>query len=127
MLRTMCRAKIHRATVTEANLNYIGSLTVDSDLLQAAGILPYEMVQITNLSDGTRWVTYVIAAPPGSGAICLNGPAARHFHPGDLIIVLASGLYDDQEVATIRPKVVFVDDHNRITEIATDEEPFTVK
>ncbi|MBE3589813.1 MAG: aspartate 1-decarboxylase [Firmicutes bacterium] len=124
MLRPMCKGKIHRATVTEADLNYIGSITIDLDLMEAAGILPYEMVQITNLSTGALWRTYVIAGERGSGAICLNGPPARLFHPGDKVIIISYAYFDEDELAELRPKIVFVDEHNRITEVRTDERPF---
>mgnify|MGYP000120866062 CR=1 FL=1 len=124
MLRRMCKAKIHRATVTEANLNYVGSITIDRELLEAADILPYEMVQITNLQNGTIWQTYVIAADPGSGTIALNGPPARHFQPGDQVIILAYGLYGPEELAGLKPKILFVDERNRLMEVRHDEAPF---
>lgn len=124
MLREMCKGKIHRATVTQADLNYIGSITIDRDLMDAANILPYEMVQITNLSTGALWRTYAIAGERGRGDICLNGPPARLFHPGDKVIILSQGLYSDEELDQLKPHVVFVDERNRITEVRTEERPF---
>ncbi len=113
----VCIAKIHRATVTEADLNYVGSITIDEVLLDASGIMPFQMVQITNLSNGTLWQTYVLAGEKGKGDICLNGPPARHFHPGDKIIILAEALVDPSELGEVQPIVVFVDEHNKVTEI----------
>ena len=120
----MMAGKIHRATVTEADLNYVGSITIDQDLLDASGLLPYEMVQITNLANGELWHTYIIAGPRGRGDICLNGPPARRFHPGDLVIIIGFRIYDQAELAHYRPSVVFVDDHNRITEVQRSEPAF---
>ena len=121
MLRTFCKAKIHRATVTEANLNYVGSITIDRDLLEAADILPYEKVQVINVNTGDRFETYAIDGPAGSGTICLNGGAARLAQPGDLVIIIAYALLANDELAGFRPKVVFVDGGNRIIEVR--EEP----
>ncbi len=120
----MMAGKIHRATVTEADLNYVGSITIDQDLLDASGLLPYEMVQISNLANGELWHTYIIAGPRGGGDICLNGPPARKFHPGDLVIIIGFRMYDHAELAHYRPSVVFVDDHNRITEVQRSEPAF---
>lgn len=117
MLIRMCMAKIHRATVTEADLNYVGSITVDEALLEASGIHAFQYVNITNLSNGVFWQTYAVAAPRGSGEVCLNGPPARHFQPGDKIIVLAEAWVDRTELQELDPVVVFVDDRNRITDI----------
>jgi aspartate 1-decarboxylase len=114
MLRQMCKSKIHRATVTDANLNYVGSITIDSDLLQAADILEYELVQVVNINNGNRFETYAIAGASGSGTICLNGAAARLAVPGDLVIVIAYGLVDNEEAQAWRPRVVHVDGKNRI-------------
>ena len=113
----MCMSKIHRATVTEADLNYVGSITVDDELLEASGIRAFQYVNITNLSNGVFWQTYAVAGPRGSGEVCLNGPPARHFQPGDKIIVLAEAWVDPAEMKYLDPVVVFVDDQNRITEI----------
>jgi len=118
MLIEMCVAKIHRATVTQAELNYVGSITIDEDLLDAAGIRQYQMVNITNVSNGTLWQTYTMAGPRGKGDICLNGPPARHFHPGDLVIVLGKAYLAPEEVDGVEPTVVFVDGRNRITRIS---------
>ncbi len=115
MLRLMCKGKIHRATVTEASLDYVGSITIDAGLMKAAKITPYEMVQVTSLRNATRWKTYAIPGAEGSGKICLNGPPAHLFQPGDLVIILSLGLFDEREVERLVPKVVFVDDRNRIT------------
>lgn len=115
--RTMLRGKIHRATVTEADLNYVGSLTVDATLLQAADILPYEQVTVVNLRNGARLETYAIEGEAGSGVICANGAAAHLVHPGDLVIVMSYQQVDDREARDVRPSVVFVDGHNRIVSI----------
>lgn len=114
MWRKVCKGKIHRATVTQADLNYMGSITIDRTLMSAADIRPYEMVQVTNLSNGVIWHTYAIEGEAGSGAICLNGPPARHFQPGDKVIILSLGWLEDDEWASLRPTVVFVDDRNQV-------------
>lgn len=121
MMLNMFKAKIHRATVTEANLNYVGSITIDKVLLEASGILPGERVQIVNNNNGARLETYVIEGEPGSGVICLNGAAARHVHVGDNVIIIAYCWIDAQEARTFKPSVVFVDEKNAISEI-TDHE-----
>lgn len=117
MLIRVCMAKIHRATVTEANFDYIGSITIDEALLEASGIQPFQYVNITNFTNGIFWQTYVIAGPRGEGTICLNGPPAHHFHPGDKIIVLAEAWLPPAELKDLNPVVVFVDDKNKITEV----------
>lgn len=109
------RSKIHRATVTEANLNYVGSITIDANLLDASGILPHEKVQIVNVNNGERFETYVIEGERGSGQICLNGPAARKVAVGDRIIVIAYALMSVEEAKGHQPKVVFPDDQNQLT------------
>ena len=124
MLRTMCKGKIHRATVTDANLNYVGSLTVDSDLLDRADILPYEQVQIVNVNNGARLETYTIPGPRGSGTMCLNGAAARLGQKGDVIIVIAYGICSDAEARALRPRVVLVDKNNRPVETQDAPPPF---
>lgn len=117
MFHTMCKAKLHRLTVTDAQLDYEGSVTIDRALLDATGILPYEIVQITNTANGTLWRTYVIPAPPGSGQVCLNGPPARHFHPGDQVIVVSHALYSPEELATWQQRVAFVDAGNHLLRV----------
>ena len=114
MLRQMCKSKIHRATVTDANLNYVGSITIDSELLQAADILEYELVQVVNINNGQRFETYAIAGPAGSGVVCLNGAAARLAVPGDLVIILTYGLVAEEEARNWKPTIVHVDAANRI-------------
>lgn len=121
MLRTLFKGKIHRATVTEANLNYMGSITVDRELMQAADILPYELVQVVNVTTGSRFETYAIAGPSGSGVVCLNGGAARLAHPGDIVILITYAQVDEQALADWAPRVVMVDGQNRITEVRTGE------
>jgi aspartate 1-decarboxylase len=117
MLIRACIAKIHRATVTEADLNYVGSITIDQDLLDAAGIKPFQYLNITNLSNGVFWQTYAMSGERGKGDICLNGPPARHFQKGDKVIILAEGWLTSEEVADLNPVVVFVDDKNHMTAI----------
>jgi aspartate 1-decarboxylase len=113
MLRTMCKGKIHRATVTEADVNYVGSLTIDENLMELSDILPYEEVHVLNVTNGQRMVTYAIIGERGSGVMCLNGAAARHGRPGDIIIVVAYGHYEDKEARSLKPMVVIVDENNR--------------
>jgi len=115
VLRYMLKSKIHRAVVTEANLNYVGSITIDEELLEAADILENEKVTIVNINNGARFETYVITGERGSGAMCLNGAAARLVEPGDKIIVITYTILDDKEIAGYKPRVVFVDDKNRVT------------
>jgi aspartate 1-decarboxylase len=116
LIRT-CMAKIHRATVTEADLNYVGSITIDQDLLDASGILPFQYLNITNVANGTFWETYAMAGERGKGDICLNGPPARHFQKGDKVIILAEAWLQPEELRDLNPTVVFVDDHNRVTDV----------
>ncbi len=116
MQRTMCKGKIHRATVTQANLHYVGSITIDADLLEAANIYPYEKVQVVNVNNGARLETYTIAGARGSGVICLNGAAARHAAEGDIVIIISYAQYDEQEIRALEPCLVFVDAENHITE-----------
>lgn len=118
MKRTMFKSKIHRATVTEANLNYVGSITIDSDLLKAADMLEYEQVQVVNVTTGARFETYTIAGPAGSGVICLNGGAARLAHPGDVVIIITYAQIDDAELQGYKPTVVLVDAQNRMVDPA---------
>ena len=114
MLRSLCKSKIHRATVTDTHLSYEGSITIDSDLLAAADILPHEKVQVVNINNGERFETYAIAGEAGSGAICMNGAAARLAQPGDIIIVISYCLLDDAEARKHEPTVVKVDAENKI-------------
>jgi len=109
----MLKSKIHRATVTDANLNYVGSITVDTDLLDAADIRPYEHVHIVNINNGARFETYAIEGARGSGTICLNGAAARLAQPGDLVIVLSYAQYAEPDIQAYEPIVVHVDESNR--------------
>ncbi|MEV0034306.1 MULTISPECIES: aspartate 1-decarboxylase [Nocardia] len=120
MLRTMMKSKIHRATVTHADLHYVGSVTVDQDLLDAADLLEGEQVCIVDIDNGARLETYVIAGERGSGVIGINGAAAHLVHPGDLVILIAYGMMDEQEIAEYDPKVVFVDERNRPIELGSD-------
>jgi len=113
MLRMMCKSKIHRATVTDANLNYAGSITVDAHLLELADILPYEQVQVVNVNNGARFETYVIPGEAGSGTVCINGAAARLALPDDLVIIMACGLFAPEELTGFTPRVIHVDQANR--------------
>jgi aspartate 1-decarboxylase len=112
-------AKIHQATVTETDLNYVGSVTVDRSLLSASGIRPFQFVNITNLSNGVFWQTYVIEGEAGRGDICLNGPPARHFQKGDKVIIMAEAWLEPQEVKDLAPTIVFVDERNQVVRTAT--------
>jgi aspartate 1-decarboxylase len=114
LFRTMLTSKIHRATVTQADLHYVGSVTIDADLMAAADLLPGEQVHVVDIDNGARLVTYAISGPAGSGVIGMNGAAARLVHPGDLVIIIAYGQLDDAEARRHVPRVVFVDAHNRI-------------
>jgi aspartate 1-decarboxylase len=116
MQRTMCKGKIHRATVTQANLNYVGSITIDQNLLEAADIYPYEKVQVVNVTNGSRLETYTIAGARGSGVICLNGAAARLAAEGDIVIIMSYGQYDEHEIRSLEPRLVFVDAQNQLVE-----------
>ncbi|SDQ59273.1 L-aspartate 1-decarboxylase [Thermostaphylospora chromogena] len=117
----MLTSKIHRARVTQADLHYVGSLTIDEDLMDAAGLLPGEQVHVVDIDNGARLVTYAIAGPRGSGVIGVNGAAARLIHPGDLVIIIAYGQMEDAEARSFRPRVVHVDRDNRI--VALDDDP----
>jgi len=116
----MMTSKIHRATVTQADLHYVGSVTVDEDILDAANLLAGEMVHIVDIDNGARLVTYTIAGERGSGVIGINGAAARLVHPGDLVILIAYGQMEDVEAREFKPHVVFVDGHNHIISIGDD-------
>ncbi len=117
MKRTLFHAKIHRARVTQADLDYVGSITIDADLLDAAGILPYEQVDVYDITNGHRLTTYALAGERGSGVIGMNGAAARLVQPGDLVIIVAYGVFDEEEAKRHRPTVVLVDENNRILEV----------
>ena len=123
MLRVMLKSKIHRATVTQADLNYEGSLTIAAELMRAADILPYEMVHVYNISNGERFETYAIEGEAESGVICLNGAAARKGAPGDLIIITTYATYEGKELAQHQPRVIQVDQHNRLKNTSTAEKP----
>ncbi|GIO30910.1 MULTISPECIES: aspartate 1-decarboxylase [Paenibacillus] len=113
MFRTMMKSKIHRATVTEANLNYVGSITIDEELMEAADLLENEKVQVVDNNNGARLETYVIPGPRGSGVICLNGAAARLVQPGDTVIIMSYAMMSNDEAQTFKPTVVFVNEQNR--------------
>lgn len=115
MQRHLMKSKIHRATITSADLNYEGSLTLDEDLMEAADLLRNEEIQVVNVNNGARFTTYVIPGPRGSGVVQLNGAAARLGMAGDLVILISYGVFDDAEARKHRPSVVFVDNRNRIT------------
>ena len=120
MQRTMLFAKLHRVTVTQADLNYVGSVTIDRTLVEAAGLLPGERVDIVDVTNGNRLTTYVIQGEAGSGQICINGAAARLIRPGDIAIIIAYAQLDVAEARTFVPTVVFVDHDNRIVDIGGD-------
>lgn len=126
MIYTMMHGKIHRATVTEANLNYVGSITIDEDLLDAAGILPGEKVQIVNNNNGARLETYTIPGKRRSGVICLNGAAARCALEGDIVIIIAYAQMDEKEAKALEPKVVLVDKRNHIVKNFEEKAGHTV-
>lgn len=118
---TMLKSKIHRAVVTQAELNYVGSITIDEELLEAAGIYEYEKVQVADINNGNRFETYTIAGERGSGVICLNGAAARCVNKGDKVIIMAYAQMQAEEIKDNPPKVVFVDENNKITRISNYE------
>ena len=122
MRRIMCKSKIHRARVTQAELYYEGSLTVDSDLLDAADILPYERVQVCNINNGERFETYIIPGKRRSGTVCLNGAAARLGSVGDEIIIISYGTYNEEELKNFKPNVILLDKDNKIVDIKKDTE-----
>lgn len=121
MILTMLKAKLHRVTVTEANLNYVGSITIDSELMEAANILPNEQVHVVDNNNGSRLVTYAIPGPAGSGVICLNGSAARMVQPGDIAIIMAYATMTEEEAKNHKPTVVLVDGDNKITETFSEK------
>ena len=121
MFLTCLKGKIHCATVTEANLNYMGSITIDEKLLEASGILPNEKVQVVNNNNGSRLETYVITGARDSGVTCLNGAAARLVQPGDKVIIIAYAMMTEQEAICFKPAVVMVDEQNKVREIQSKE------
>lgn len=122
MQRVMCRSKIHRATVTDANLEYEGSITLDPELLEAADVREYEKVQVVNLNNGARFETYTMRGVPGSGDVVLNGAAARLVQTGDRVIIMAYGVFDEAELEAFQPLVVLVDGKNRVREVRSGTE-----
>jgi len=122
----MMKGKIHRATVTEANLNYVGSVTIDQDLLDAVDMLPNEKVAIVNNNNGARLETYIIAGERGSGVVCLNGAAARLVQPGDVVIIITYALVTEEKVKDHTPRVAIMDENNRIKEIIAHEPEATI-
>lgn len=121
MFRTMMKSKLHRAVVTEANLNYVGSITIDENLMDAVDILPNEKVQVVNNNNGARLETYVIPGPRGSGVICLNGAAARLVQPGDKVIIIAYAMMSEEEAKSYNPKVAVLNDRNEIEAMLPSE------
>ena len=121
MLRTLCRSKIHRATVTEANINYAGSITLDAELMKAAGLIPYEQVHVVDIDNGARLVTYCIEGPAASGTVCVNGAAARLISAGDKVIVIAYAQVTPEELERMAPKVIMLDARNHIRSIVTEQ------
>lgn len=126
MIREMCKSKIHRATITEADLNYVGSITIDRHLMEHSNLLPYEKVQVVNITNGQRFETYVIEGERHSGCICVNGAAARLVAVDDLIIIISYAQYNEQELKNFEPQVVHVDKNNRIVDICHREEALSV-
>jgi len=125
MYRTLMKAKIHRATVTHADLNYVGSITIDSDILERVDIIPNEKVQIVNNNNGARLETYVIAGERGTGIICLNGAAARLVQKGDTVIIISYALVAESEIESFTPKVAIMNENNRIKQMIDQEMPLT--
>ncbi|GAA1371878.1 MULTISPECIES: aspartate 1-decarboxylase [Peribacillus] len=126
MFRTMMNGKIHRARVTEANLNYVGSITIDEDIIDAVGILPNEKVAIVNNNNGARLETYVIAGERGSGVVCLNGAAARLVQPGDIVIIISYVMVSEDKLGDHRPKVAIMDEYNKIIDLISNEPAATI-
>ncbi|QOS79863.1 aspartate 1-decarboxylase [Paenibacillus sp. JNUCC31] len=126
MFRTLMKSKIHRATVTEANLNYVGSITIDEDLMETSDLMENEKVQIVNNNNGARLETYVIPGPRGSGVICLNGAAARLVQPGDTVIIISYAMMSQEEVNNHKPTVVFVDGQNKPVQTMKQEVHATI-
>lgn len=127
MFRHMMKAKLHRARVTEANLNYVGSITIDEDLLDAVDMVPNEQVQIVNNNNGARFETYIIPGERGSGVVCLNGAAARLVQTGDVVIIISYGLVSEEQVRAHQPKVAIIGENNQIVEMIGTEPAATVR
>jgi aspartate 1-decarboxylase len=121
MILTMFKSKLHRATVTQADINYVGSVTIDSELLRQSGILPGEKVQIVNINNGERFETYTIEGEAGSGVLCINGAAARLVQVGDRVIIIAYAMMDEREAKTFKPTVLVLDEQNKILRIKHEE------
>ncbi|MFV2048083.1 aspartate 1-decarboxylase [Metabacillus sp. YM-086] len=126
MFRTMLNAKIHRARVTEANLNYVGSITIDEDIIDAVGMVANEKVQIVNNNNGARFETYIIPGKRGSGVVCLNGAAARLVQEGDVVIILTYTMVQEEKLSTHQPKIAIMDENNKIIEILGQEPAATI-
>ncbi len=126
MFRTMMKSKLHRATVTEANLNYMGSVTIDEDLMELVDILPNEKVQIVNNNNGARLETYAIPGERGSGVICLNGAAARLVQPGDQVIIISYALMNSEEIRGHQPTVAMMGEGNKVLQLIKQEQPATI-
>lgn len=126
MFRMMMNSKLHRATVTEANLNYVGSITIDSELLEAANMLPNEKVHVVNNNNGARFETYIIAGDRGSGVICVNGAAARLVHEGDIVIIMSYAYVTNEDATTHKPTVVVLNKQNKIEQLITEKESLLV-
>ncbi|MER2088961.1 MAG: aspartate 1-decarboxylase [Sporosarcina sp.] len=126
MFRMMMNSKLHRATVTEADLNYVGSITIDCDLLDAAGMLPNEKVHVVNNNNGARFETYIIAGERGSGVVCVNGAAARLVQRGDIVIILSYVYMTDEEAQTHEPTVLIMDEKNGVQEIIREKQGMTI-
>jgi len=127
MMLNFFKSKLHRATVTEANLNYIGSITIDEALMEAANIYPNEKVQIVNNNNGARFETYVIKGERNSGVVCLNGAAARLVQPGDQVIIIAYCWVTEEEARSLQPKAVFLNEKNQVVEIMKEEKHSTIR
>ncbi|MFD2214269.1 aspartate 1-decarboxylase [Metabacillus endolithicus] len=126
MFRTMLNAKIHRARVTEANLNYVGSITIDEDIIDAVGMVANEKVQIVNNNNGARFETYIIPGKRGSGVVCLNGAAARLVQEGDVVIILTYTMVQEEKLPTHQPKIAIMNENNKIVEILGQEPAATI-
>lgn len=126
MFRTLMKGKLHRARVTEANLNYVGSITIDEALMEAIDLLPHEKVQIVNNNNGARLETYVIPGERDSGVICLNGAASRLVQPGDIVIIVSYALVSEERLSTFTPKVALLNEDNSIKEMIDQEPPLTM-